>query len=172
MIMNKDKKFSFIRYSNCWEDTDILLDALNIGENETGLSIASAGDNTLAMLIKNPVRVYAFDINKTQLYCLELKIACFKNLTYEETLSFLGVGRCDRISVYKRLEGSLTPEARRYFEKNMKLIKKGIIHTGKFESFFWVFRNFVIPVVCGQKKFSAFAKTDDREGVESVEWRV
>ena len=46
-------KFDFIRYANCWEDTNNLFEALDI-ENKTGLSVLSAGDNTLALLIKNP----------------------------------------------------------------------------------------------------------------------
>lgn len=156
-----NKKFSFIRYSNCWEDTQILLDALQIQENETGVSVASAGDNTLAMLMNNPAKVYAFDLNKTQLFCLELKMACFKNLPYEETLMFLGVGKCDRLEIYKKIEYSLSVEARKYFSHNTKLIKKGIIHTGKFERFFHIFRNFIIPITSGKKKFSAFADIDD-----------
>ncbi|MDE7297020.1 MAG: BtaA family protein, partial [Clostridia bacterium] len=40
--------FSLLRYANCWEDTDILLEGLQIRENEVGLSVASGGDNTLA----------------------------------------------------------------------------------------------------------------------------
>lgn len=39
--MSKQIDLSFIRYANCWEDTNILLEALKIKENEVGLSIAS-----------------------------------------------------------------------------------------------------------------------------------
>ena len=42
--------FSFIRYAQCWEDADILLEALDIGEGDVCLSIASAGDNSLSLL--------------------------------------------------------------------------------------------------------------------------
>lgn len=160
-MMKNNKKFSFIRYSNCWEDTNILLSALNIGCGETGLSIVSAGDNTLALLISNPKRVYAFDINNTQLFCLELKMACFKLLDYEEMLQFLGIGNCDRIAVFEKLAPALSEEARLYFEKNLKIIKKGIIHTGKFEHFFKLFRQGILPLVCGKKTFSAFSELSD-----------
>lgn len=159
--MKNDKKFSFIRYSNCWEDTGILLEALNIGDGDIGLSIASAGDNTLAMLINNPGKVYAFDINRTQLFCIELKMACFKKLGYEDMLSFLGVGKCDRAAVFKKLAPVLSEEARLFFEKNIRLIKKGIIHTGKFERFFKLFRKYVVPVVCGKKRLCAFSEFSD-----------
>lgn len=42
--------FSIIRYAQCWEDADILLEALDIQPTDTCLAIASAGDNALAML--------------------------------------------------------------------------------------------------------------------------
>ena len=45
--------FSAIRYAQCWEDADILLEALDIQEGDTCLSIASGGDNTLAMLTRD-----------------------------------------------------------------------------------------------------------------------
>ena len=38
--------FQFIRYANCWEDADILSEALDVAENKKFLSIASAGDNS------------------------------------------------------------------------------------------------------------------------------
>src|SRR5437763_16682991 len=48
--------FSGIRYAQCWEDADILLAALEPGPGKRCLSIASAGDNTLALLSRNPER--------------------------------------------------------------------------------------------------------------------
>jgi S-adenosylmethionine-diacylglycerol 3-amino-3-carboxypropyl transferase len=42
--------FPHIRYGQCWEDADILLTALDIQPGDVCLSIASAGDNTLALL--------------------------------------------------------------------------------------------------------------------------
>ena len=42
--------FSRIRYAQCWEDADVLLDALDVQPGDTCLSIASAGDNSLALL--------------------------------------------------------------------------------------------------------------------------
>ena len=42
--------FDFLRYANCWEDADILCEALGVRPGARVLSIASAGDNTLALL--------------------------------------------------------------------------------------------------------------------------
>ena len=44
-------RFDRIRYAQCWEDADVLLDALQVEPGDTCLSIASAGDNTLALAV-------------------------------------------------------------------------------------------------------------------------
>ncbi len=155
--------FSFIRYSNCWEDTNILLDALDIKRGETGISIASAGDNTLAMLINEPARIYAFDINPTQLYCCELKMAGFRCLSYKELLTFLGVRRGERLPLYSRVRDLLSESARAYFDSRPELISAGIIHCGRFEHYFKLFREYVIPLISTRRDFRAFARADDME---------
>lgn len=155
--MNSDKKFSFIRYANCWEDSEILLDALCIKKGEVGLSIASAGDNTLAMLLCEPQKVYAFDLNKTQLFCMELKMAAFRNLEYGSTLELLGVRKSsDRLKLYENVKGDMSEEARTYFDENSSIIRLGIINTGKFEHYFHLFRKYVAPLFCSKKKLAEF----------------
>jgi len=59
-------------YAQCWEDADVLLEALDIQPGHVCLSIASGGDNTLAMLSCGPARVIAMDRNPAQIACLEL----------------------------------------------------------------------------------------------------
>ena len=153
--------FSFIRYSNCWEDTDILLEALDIKKGETGVSVASAGDNTLTMLIKEPKRIYAFDLNPTQLYCCELKMSCFRCLSYKETLTLLGVRRGERLPLYSRVREALSDDARAYFDSHPELITGGIIHCGRFEGFFRIFRERIIPLFSTRQIFRDFAAMED-----------
>lgn len=155
--------FSLLRYANCWEDTDILLEGLQIRENEVGLSVASGGDNTLAMLIKNPKKIYAFDLNITQLYCLELKMACIRRLPYEETLAFLGLTDCNRLKVYAALRNELSEVARNYFDNNRKIIRKGLIHAGKFEHYFQLFRRYVVPLFSTKKTFYHFSRLQNTD---------
>ncbi len=162
--MNSDKKFSFIRYANCWEDSEILLKALDIKKGEVGLSIASAGDNTLAMLLCEPQKIYAFDLNETQLFCMELKMAAFKNLEYNDTLEFLGVHKSnDRLKLYDAVKGDISQKAREYFDKNISIIKRGIIHTGKFENYFHLFRKYVALLFCSKKKLAEFCSLQSLE---------
>ena len=58
---------SLLRYAQCWEDADILLDALGVQPREICVSIASAGDNSLSLLTRSPARVIAVDLNPAQM---------------------------------------------------------------------------------------------------------
>lgn len=153
----KRDKFSFIRYSNCWEDSSILREALKPAKGEVGLSVASGGDNTFALLLGEPEKIYAFDINKTQLYCTELKMTAFKVLSYREILPFLGVYKsAKRLETLERLKSELSKEAYGYFKENPKIIKNGIIHSGKFEFYFRIFRKVIAPFFCSGERLKQF----------------
>ena len=59
--------FSGIRYAQCWEDADVLLEGLDIRPHHVCLSIASAGDNVMAMVSRGPERVIALDLSMDRL---------------------------------------------------------------------------------------------------------
>ena len=79
-------EFSQIRYAQVWEDADVLLEGLDIQPGHVCVSIASAGDNALAMLTRDPGRVIALDLSPAQLACLELRVAAFRELAHPELL--------------------------------------------------------------------------------------
>src|SRR5690242_10124519 len=94
--------FSQIRYAQCWEDADVLIEGLALAPGAECLSIASAGDNTLALLTRDPRRVVAVDLNAAQLACLELRVAAYRELEHWELLELLGVRPCaDRARLYQ-----------------------------------------------------------------------
>ncbi|MCC6988770.1 MAG: DUF3419 family protein, partial [Acidobacteria bacterium] len=98
-----DADFSAIRYAQCWEDADVLVAALAPQPGQTLVSIASAGDNTLALLIGRPARVVAVDLSAAQLACLELRVAAYRALTHEQLLQLIGSRPCaDRRGLYAR----------------------------------------------------------------------
>jgi S-adenosylmethionine-diacylglycerol 3-amino-3-carboxypropyl transferase len=149
---NLKADFSFVRYANCWEDADILLKALHCKDAGNFLSIASAGDNSLSLLTLNPNLVLAFDINSTQLGLTELKKAVFQHFSYEETLQFLGVLDCiDRKKLYDSIKSGLSKERAAYWDAHPDLIEKGIIHIGKFENYFRLFRTYCLPLIHSKK---------------------
>ena len=146
-------KFDKIRYANCWEDPELLLEVFKTGGKF--ISIASAGDNSLSLLIKNPELVYAVDLSIPQIACCELKKYAIKYLNYETFLKLLGFKTCEnRLEIYKSIEENLSLQSRYYFEQNPEIIKNGIIHQGKFEHYFQIFANKIMPLVHNQKNLT------------------
>lgn len=140
--------FSEIRYAQCWEDADILLAALGVQSGDTCLSIASAGDNTLALLSKRPGRVIALDLSAAQLACLELRVAAYRELAHSELLELMGsVPSERREALYARCRIQLTPEVKRFWDAHRAQIAAGIGSAGKFERYFSLFRRRVLPLV-------------------------
>src|SRR5271166_6049226 len=82
--------FRVIRYAQCWEDADILLEGLDVQPGDVCLSIASAGDNALALLIPGPAHVIALDLSPAQLACVELRVAAYRTLEHPELLELIG----------------------------------------------------------------------------------
>ncbi len=151
-MKKKPVDFSFIRYANCWEDTTLLIGNTLPKPNESVLSIASAGDNSLAFLAFDPKEVLAFDINATQLYLTELKQKAIKHLSYEEVLEMLGfVVSKHRIELFYSIQKYLSIEASKYFHKHIVLIENGVIHQGKFENYFRLFRIWFLPFIHSHK---------------------
>ena len=138
--------FSFVRYAQCWEDADILLEALNVNEGDVCLSVASAGENSLSLLSRKPARVIAVDMNPAQLACLALRVAAYRVLSHEELLQLIGSRECgDRESLYRRCRSVLEAEARDFWDARPQLVQAGIGSAGKFEDYFALFRKKVLP---------------------------
>ena len=145
-------KFNIIRYAQVWEDADILCDALEINENDNILSIASAGENALSLLVKNPKHVYAIDLNDEQIFCSEFKIKAFKNLEYDETMELIGVFDSKRRKdLYEKIKEDLEENTKNYFDQNFKIIETGLINNGKFEKYLKTFGTKVLPLIHNKK---------------------
>jgi S-adenosylmethionine:diacylglycerol 3-amino-3-carboxypropyl transferase len=140
--------FSGIRYAQCWEDADVLLEALAIQPGDVCLSIASAGDNALAMLSRAPARVIALDLSPAQLACVELRVAAYRELSHAEVLELMGSTPSKRRStLYRRCRPLLSSEARSFWDAHAQEDTHGIGGAGKFERYFALFRERVLPLV-------------------------
>lgn len=140
--------FSRVRYAQCWEDADVLLAALDVQPGDTCLSIASAGDNALALLARAPARVVAIDLNPAQLACLELRVAAYRELEHAELLELVGSRPSVRRDVlYRRCRGGMSPPVRAFWDAQPAAIAAGIGTAGKFERYFATFRRRVLPLV-------------------------
>jgi S-adenosylmethionine-diacylglycerol 3-amino-3-carboxypropyl transferase len=140
--------FSGIRYAQCWEDADILLEALSPGPGKRCLSIASAGDNTLALVARAPQRVLAIDLSPAQLACLDLRVFAYRTLQHPDLLALLGSRPSnDRQRLYEACRPHLSRSSRTFWDERRALIDRGIGNAGKFERYFATFRTRVLPLI-------------------------
>ncbi len=140
--------FEFIRYANCWEDADVLLEGLNLNSKSKVMSIASAGDNCFSLLSKSPKQVIAVDISSVQLFLVELKKVAIQRLEHGEFLEFIGVRKSNkRRSIFALIKSDLSQTCKKYWDTQIEQIENGLIHQGKFEQYFQLFKNKVLPTV-------------------------
>ncbi len=173
--------FTRVRYAQCWEDADILLEGLDIQPGDVCLSIASAGDNVLAMLARNPSRVIALDLSAAQIACLELRVAAFRVLDHNEVLELIGSRPSTRRWVlYRRCDGLLSTESRRIWDTRPQNIERGIGSVGKLERYLAVFRRWLLPMIHPRSRVSALFDQENRaqriafyDGVwNNKRWRI
>lgn len=156
--------FTGIRYAQCWEDADILLEALDITAGETVVSIASAGDNTLSLLTQDPSRVVALDLSPAQLHCLELRVAAYTTLVHEELLELMGSRPSTRRpELYKKLRPALSGPARTFWDAMPGDIERGVGSAGKFERYFALFRRRLLPLVHTRRSIERFLEPKSRD---------
>jgi S-adenosylmethionine-diacylglycerol 3-amino-3-carboxypropyl transferase len=140
--------FSRLRYAQCWEDADVLLAALDVQPGDTCLSIASAGDNSLSLLTRDPARVICLDLSAPQLACLELRVAAYRALDHGGLLQLLGSRESDRrAELYAQCRPGLSDAARGFWDGRPDAIALGFAAVGKFERYLRLFRCRVLPLV-------------------------
>jgi S-adenosylmethionine-diacylglycerol 3-amino-3-carboxypropyl transferase len=155
--------FSAIRYAQVWEDADILLEGLAIRPGDVCLSIASAGDNALALLTRDPSRVVALDLSPAQLACLELRVAAYRQLAHPELLELVGSRPSERrAALYTRCRPDLSEPVRAFWDRQPDTVAAGIGSAGKFERYFALFRNRVLPLVHSRRRVRDLLTPRDR----------
>ena len=147
------KKPDILRYSNCWEDADLLLEALAIQPDDEVLSIGSAGDNSFSLLSKSPKSVVAIDPNPIQLHLIRLKIAALQTFDYQNFLMFLGFRASDnRLELFEQIRMNLPKESAQFWNENQKQIAAGIIYAGKFDRYLRFFAKQIVPLIHTKKR--------------------
>jgi len=145
-----------IRYAQCWEDADVLLQALDVQPGDVCLSIVSGGENTLSLLTRRPQRVIAVDLSAAQLACLEIKCAAFRQLDHDRLLELLGARPSDRrLELYRTLRSDLTDTTREFWDQRRAAVAAGIGAAGHFEAYFSLFRRYVLPLIHRRREIEA-----------------
>jgi S-adenosylmethionine-diacylglycerol 3-amino-3-carboxypropyl transferase len=173
-------ELSNLLFGMSWEDPASDRRALAIKSGDTVTTISSGGCNTLTLLLDNPAKIFAVDINASQSHLLELKISAVRHLDREELLAFLGLApSADRMKLFQKLADDLTPEARAYWTAKPDTIQKGVVHAGRYESFIGKFIRF-LRVVQGKKRIENFFRCETLEEQKSyfdevwntLQWRL
>jgi S-adenosylmethionine-diacylglycerol 3-amino-3-carboxypropyl transferase len=176
-------RFDLIRYANVWEDAEVLCAALQPAEGKRILSIASGGDNAFALLASG-AEVVAADLSAAQLALVELKRAAMRSLSQPRMLAFLGFGEAggeiDRLAIYAGLEAQLPEEARAYWRSQEAAIRDGVGHAGKFERYFRLLRERLLPLLHRRSTvLDLMAERDEaartafyRERWDNLRWRL
>jgi len=172
--------FRSIGYSNCWEDPEILQEALQVGSGDVCFSITSGGCNTLDLLRHDPARVVALDFNPNQNHLLRLKIAAFQTLEHGEMLELLGIRESTRRrSLFRKLEVALPGETRDFWEANRVLVERGVMVSGRLERYLLAFGN-LMRTIYGGKRIRRFFDCDSLDAqrafyekeIDGPLWRV
>lgn len=165
-----------VLYAQCWEDADVLVEALGIRPRGTYLSVASAGDNTLALLTRDPGRVVAVDVSPAQLACLDLRVAAYGRLDHDELLELIGSRPSTRREeLYAACRDALESEETRAFwdARRDAVVEHGLGGVGRFEGYFRVFRRLVLPLIHGRATVHALLEPrtrDEREEFYEAQW--
>ena len=145
----KRASFDIIRYAQAWEDADILAAALRVKPSDTVVSIASAGDNALALLAEGAERVIAVDLNPTQLACVRLRMAMYRTHSHQDFLELMGSrpsGR--RRHLLELAAAKLSDEDQAFWAARKDEVGRyGVGGVGKFEKYFRTFREWVVPFI-------------------------
>ena len=141
-VMKKEKDqvslFKLV-FTHNWEDPESDHQALKIKSNDAVMAITSGGCNVLGFLLFDPAVIYSIDINPTQSYMLELKIAAIKALDFDDFISFAGLKEySNRLHLYEKIKTQLSKDALEFWNRQEKFLKHGFIMNGKYEPFSWI----------------------------------
>lgn len=124
-----------LRYSRVWEDHALLEHGLAVTPTDEVLMIASAGCNVLNLLLYEPRRIVAIDLNPSQTALLELKIVAAHTLDHTGFLELLGLARGRPLARYDAVRRLLSSDAQRWWDANTWMLAHGVERTGRLDRF-------------------------------------
>ncbi|KAI0975343.1 hypothetical protein F4678DRAFT_323759 [Xylaria arbuscula] len=122
-------------YAFTWEDTRVDERILKLKPDDVVLAITSAGDNILSYALQCPARIHAVDLNPTQNHLLELKVAAYQSLEYEDFWKIFGEGKHPgfRSLLISKMSPHMSSRAFQYWLSNHRIFTKnqgGLYDTG------------------------------------------
>ncbi|KAL4917331.1 hypothetical protein BDW62DRAFT_201953 [Aspergillus aurantiobrunneus] len=133
-------------YAFTWEDARQDHGLLNLRADDVVLAITSAGDNILSYATKSPASIHAVDLNPAQNHLLELKLACYTALPYDDFWRLFGEGKHPgfRHLLLNHLSPHLSSRAFQYWHERVDVFERpnsrGLYDTGGSRHALRVFR--------------------------------
>ncbi|MFK7766426.1 MAG: DUF3419 family protein [Mariniblastus sp.] len=130
--------FTQINYSASNEDSNSELAALNLSHDDCVVCITGSGARSLDLLAGDPQTIFSVDFNPAQNHLLQLKIAAYRTLGYDEFAQFIGL-RNDNSSaarsngLFETVLKAIPCESRDFWVENQKIAKRGVLYCGTWE---------------------------------------
>lgn len=155
--------FDYIRYAQLWEDADVLNAAMGDVAGGELVSICSAGDNAIGLLLLDPARVHAVDLSPAQLECLNLRLGAYRQLTHEEFLELMGARPSNRRPqlLQKALQDSAETTKAFWTALEPDVAEFGAGGAGKFERYFRVFAKYGLRLTHSRATIDALFEPRD-----------
>lgn len=133
---------SGLGFNQCWEDPQIDQEAFAVTHDDTVLTIASAGDNTLSLALAEPKRIYAIDLNPAQIHLLKLKIAAARHLDHADFWHLFSLAPAQRAATiyHESLRSRLDDGSRRFWVAHLRALRTGLCRAGVFGRALWLLR--------------------------------
>ncbi|NUO00397.1 MAG: BtaA family protein [Saprospiraceae bacterium] len=119
-------------YNTCWEDPRCDRELLELNAGSEVVMITSAGCNALDYLLDSPAKINCVDMNPRQNALLELKLASFEQVDFEDLFRLFGQGVHPEMEMLyvTQLREALPYFARQYWDKNLHFFEgKGLRKT-------------------------------------------
>ena len=148
-------------FNQTWEDPRVDRLALSLTPDDVVLTIASAGDNVLALALDGPKKVYAVDLNPAQVFLLQLKMAAAQHLSYTDFWHLFSLDPAPRARAiyYDTLRPHLDSNGQRFWDSHLDLFRRGLYRAGVFGQTLWLLRAY-LRVVCGSRTLEQFFKSN------------
>jgi S-adenosylmethionine-diacylglycerol 3-amino-3-carboxypropyl transferase len=161
-----------LNYSLGNEDWVVEEQALNVTKGDRVICVTASGDRPLHLLMTDCAEIISLDMNRAQNYLLELKISALKHLDFEKYLAFLGCNHTPfRRDIFSELTKHLAKDTAAFWEKNIKMIQRGVVYQGRTErttqiasQFFKLIRHRKI------KKLFSFTHLESQRDFVEREW--
>jgi S-adenosylmethionine-diacylglycerol 3-amino-3-carboxypropyl transferase len=126
--------YQHLNFSIGNEDWHVESQALRVKPQDKIICVTASGDRALHLLMTDCAEITAIDLNPSQNFLLELKLAAISHLDFDTYLAFLGCETTPhRQSIFHQLRRHLSSSAAAFWMQHPKMIEKGVIYQGRVE---------------------------------------